>query len=315
MLQYVLDDEEDANLDEITGELTEAVAPAGRLESFLVDRLAYALLREGRAARIEASAFDRQGRADPATLDLATRYHRLLGCEISRSLRELRQLRRHPFRAAARSLGPSGTRAGPPPRDADERATEAIWAEALPAGPARATEPAEVLPPAPARASPAGLTPRAAELLAKIIPLPRRDEPAGDPLPAEPGAGNHVGVAPVPSSCGRNEPEAPSAAHGPNEPEMATAADLPNEPDAASLSCEPNEPEPTRTRAERNEPGAEPPPPDRCPPGPGAASPARAPAGPPRSAPRTWFARFQAQQAAASARPALPAGLLPPGPP
>jgi hypothetical protein len=123
----VLDDEDEAELEALTARLMDEIGPTSEVEARLVQRLAAAFWKGERAERMEAALFAAAPRkrppevggrwvdADPlATFDIqrfnAIRlYQAQQARELSRCLRELRQLRRDPLTAEAGEDQPSGT--------------------------------------------------------------------------------------------------------------------------------------------------------------------------------------------------------------
>src|SRR6478672_2841750 len=112
---FVLEDEAPSELEELTARLMAECGPGSEIEARLVKRMAIAFWKSERAERIEVALFDAAPKlrppqagfeweeADPlTTFDLkrfnAVRgYHAQQGRELSRCLKELRQLRREPL--------------------------------------------------------------------------------------------------------------------------------------------------------------------------------------------------------------------------
>lgn len=211
-MHYVLDDEEDARLDELLDALHAAIGPACAVEDMLVDRLAFALLREGRAARLEAQAVGTGPQpADPARLDLALRYQRLLDRQIGQALRELRLLRREPLVPLVRRQAP-GRRPAPPP--------EPPPADGAP--PPSGPPPRPLLTLVPAHEAPAHEAPIHEAPVHDVMRAPSRDRQAqpgaADPAPAGPEDPSFTDAPPaaaVPPAAARPAASAAVAVTGP----------------------------------------------------------------------------------------------------
>jgi hypothetical protein len=184
----VLDDEDEAALEALTARLMDEIGPTSEVEARLVQRLAAAFWKGERAERLEAALFAaaptmqpplRGGawvEADPlATFDLARfnairAYQVQQGRELSRCLRELRQLRREPLTAEA---------------DEHEPATAAPETRNEPGEPTAPPPAAQV--PAPASPPPPAESENEPEPLARAdLPLlrPRYPVPLPGPLDA-----------------------------------------------------------------------------------------------------------------------------------
>ena len=136
---FVLEDEAPSELEELTTRLMAECGPETEIEARLVKRLAIAFWKSERAERIEVALFDAAPKlrppqagfaweeADPlTTFDLkrfnAVRgYQAQQGRELSRCLKELRQLRREPLAECTSEPEPMPQKEPEPPANDDAR--------------------------------------------------------------------------------------------------------------------------------------------------------------------------------------------------
>jgi hypothetical protein len=225
----VLDDEDQAELEALTGRLMDEIGPTGEVEAHLVQRLAAAFWKGERAERLEVALFDAAPRrrppevggrwveADPlATFDLARfnairLYQAQQGREVSRCLRDLRLLRREPLTAEADEREDAPAIAGPEARnEPGEPAAASPEARNEPEAPAAAP------PPAPRAAAPASppLVAVENEPERPVLLRPRYPVPLPDPLDEALIAHGAIFTAPctVGTGSGRERPGPQQAA-------------------------------------------------------------------------------------------------------
>jgi hypothetical protein len=136
----VLDDEDETELEALTRSLMDEIGPTSEVEGRIVQRLAAAFWKGERAERLEAALFAAAPtmrppllggtweEADPlATFDLARfnairLYQAQQGREVSRCLKELRQLRREPLATEADEPEPAPVQ--PEPQNEPEAPAE-----------------------------------------------------------------------------------------------------------------------------------------------------------------------------------------------